>query len=79
MEPEILALAVGRNYGFAQESGLEVRGGDGVDDLGVVGNDGLLYLLAEAVLLHRPPRRLHFRQLRHFFSLTLLLRSGLRL
>ncbi len=66
MEPKILSLAMGGNDGFAQERGLEVGGGDRVDDLGVVGNDGFLYLLAKTVLLHCPPRRLHFRKLRHF-------------
>ena len=65
LEPEVLALAVGGDDGLSGERGLEVGGGDAVDDLGVVGDHGLRDPLAEAVLLYGSPSRLHLRKLRH--------------
>ncbi|KAL0904772.1 hypothetical protein M5K25_026922 [Dendrobium thyrsiflorum] len=64
-EPEVLALAECGNDGLSDESRFKLRWGDAVNDFGVVSDDRASNLLAGAVLLYRPPRRLYFRELRH--------------
>jgi len=72
LKPHVLSLPVSGDDELAKNGSFEVRARDGVDDFGIIGDDAFRYLLADAVFLNGPPRRLYLWKLRHCsLSLTL--------
>lgn len=63
--PHVFPLPMRSDDCFPDERCLEVRGRNAVNDFGIVSHNGFNNLLADAVLRHRPPRRLDLRKLRH--------------
>ena len=65
LKPHVLPLPVSSDDELADNGSFEVRARDGVDDFGIIGDNAFRYLLADAVFLDGPPRRLHLWKLRH--------------
>lgn len=60
-EPHVFSLPMGTHNFLPHKGSLKFRGGDSIDDLGVISYNGSLDLLARTMLLNGSPRRLHLR------------------